>query len=131
MDYQSIKLDDLHNHASAVEGEQKFNFTIRPGSFLTIDATNYDFKIPEQVKDKKIELIQVIIDNNTYQANLSGDSLIHLSKSNLQLIKGDKEFAGFEENSTVIIGIGFNYEPIEKGAISLGVIYAAIVDVKK
>ena len=62
--FQSIKLDDLHNHASAIQGEQKLNYTIHPDSVLLIDATDYNFIIPEQLKDKKIELVQVIIDKN-------------------------------------------------------------------
>lgn len=128
--FQSIKLDDLHNHASAIQGEQKLNYTIHPDSVLLIDATDYNFIIPEQLKDKKIELVQVIIDKNVYQVDWSADNKTLISKNNLKLISGNTEFTGFENSKMIVIGIGVKQEPTEQGAIAMGIIYAAMIEVK-
>ncbi len=128
--YETLTLDEHHNQKESETNNEHKTYQIKSCDGVVIDATNYYFKVPENLSSKEMELIHLVDSSNIYEAEWSATNKVTLDKNSLTQIQGEKVFEGFKDGQRIIFGIGTR-EEAEDGTPALGVTYVAVVIVKE
>ena len=103
-----VVVDDEHLQMQRDAGSTPPLYEIEPGAVVEVDATNYAFRVPEQLKVHSPNSVQLILaEDQQFSATwpLAKRTLI-LSKGSLSPNPGSSPFRGFVSGQEGVLAIG-------------------------
>ncbi len=106
----TIHVDDEHRQ---FEGGSNATYEIPSGIGLILDASGYEFKIPPGAKYKGPNMIQVMLDQNSFYGLpwKEGVTQYTLSLQTLNPMGNSAPLTGFYPGEDVVVAIGYQSDP--------------------
>ena len=118
---QVIVVDDVHLQMGPGTPP---TYKLKPATSIVLDARNYTFQVPQALKDKPINSVQLVISKQQYSAEWdSVTRRVTLSPDTLRSWRGGKAFAGFGPHQQVVIAVG------NLAGSDFGVVWVGLADV--
>lgn len=105
-----IVVDAAHCQMDVPEGQQVPRYKVAASAGLVIDASNYTFAIPVPLREiaSGPTSIHIISKAGKYSGDwLEGGRMV-INSASLKPLEGSVAFAGFADNATYVIGIGYS-----------------------
>jgi uncharacterized protein YtpQ (UPF0354 family) len=108
-----LKIDSAHQMMNYPTGTTPELYHFAACSTVILDATDYSFDIPPEIRNRPLNLIHVVLDKTRqYQLEWQpGKMRYELSKSTLQPLKGSEPFEGFKTGDKIALAIGVVFAP--------------------
>jgi hypothetical protein len=118
-----IVVDDEHRQ---FEGGGEVEYDIPPGIGLVLDATGYEFQIPPEGDFQKPNMIQVMVDKDSYYGLpwQPGVTRYTLTTETLNPLGESEPFQGLPPFSQVVVAIGY-----QRDEDNFFVLWASLVNV--
>jgi hypothetical protein len=118
---QVIVVDDMHLQMGPGAPPA---YQVKPATSIVLDARNYTFQVPQALKGKPINSVQVVISKQQYSADWNPVAgRVTLSPATLRSWGGGTAFAGFGPRQQAVIAVG------NLTGRDFGVIWVGLVDV--
>jgi hypothetical protein len=107
-----VKVDDKHQMMNYPAGTKPETYRVRASSSMVLDATDYTFDVPPEIRNKPLNSIQ-LVQSKTNQYELTwqpGTTRYELSKATLRPLRGSRPFEAFKAGDKMIVAIGVVYE---------------------
>ena len=103
-----IVVDDEHLQMQRKDGSTPSYYIISSGYALEIDASQYEFRIPDALKISRPNSVQIILggEQNFSAKWPTTGSVLSLSESTLSPNPGSQPFKGFQKGQEGVIAIG-------------------------
>ena len=103
-----VVVDDEHLQMQRDAGSTPPLYEIEPGAAVEVDATKYAFRVPQQLKPKRPNSVQLILaEDQQFSATWpSAESTLILSKESLSPNAGSSPFKGFISGQEGVLAIG-------------------------
>jgi hypothetical protein len=108
-----VKVDSRHQMMNYPAGTKPEIYRIRASSSLILDATDYNFDIPPELRDKPLNSVQVA-QTKTHKFELTwqpGKTRFELSNATLHPLPGGQSFEGFKSGDKILVAIGVTSAP--------------------
>ena len=103
-----VVVDDAHLQMQQEAGSTPPLYEIESGTAIEVDATDYNFRLPEQLKGQTPNSLQLILaeDQQFSAAWPSSKNTLVLSKESLSPNAGSSSFRGFRSGQEGVLAIG-------------------------
>ena len=107
-EFPRVVVDDEHLQMQRDAGSTPPLYEIMPGAAVEVDATNYAFRLPEQLKGQSPNSVQLILsEDQQFSATWpSAKSTLILSKGSMSPNAGSSPFRGFVSGQEGILAVG-------------------------
>jgi uncharacterized protein YtpQ (UPF0354 family) len=122
-----VKVDGKHQMMNYPAGSKPESYCVAACSRMILDAGDYEFDIPLEIRDKPLNSIQVLLSKTRkYELAWRPDKTRYvLSKATLQPLLGAEPFDGFKAGDKMMIAIGVVFAPRQFAPV-----WTSIVDVE-
>jgi hypothetical protein len=103
-----VVVDDAHLQLERPGKPDAINYELPPTDQLEIDATDYEFRLPEKLNGRKLNSVQfAFAKDRVYSASWpASEKRLVLSRSNLVPNPDSKPFEGIRSGDSGVIAIG-------------------------
>lgn len=127
-----IKADDEHMQVQRNDNVSPPAYEISSGDGFVLDTTGYKIQIPTGLHVDQPNMIQVVLDKQTYYVSWDpGITSYTLSSQTLKPLQGAGPFSGFKSGIAVILAIGYlDSNGQTTGRVAFYPLWDAIVNVR-
>ena len=105
---QAVMVDEAHSQLTATQDAVVPRYTLTAANSLVVDARNYVFKMPFELRADRLNSLQ-FIQGNDRQYSVTWDpakGVVTVSANNARANQGSKPFSGLVAGESVVIAIG-------------------------
>jgi hypothetical protein len=129
---QVIRVDDAHLAQERAAGTQAPMYEIDACAALILDATGYTVRIPRDIPEQRINMVQVLCDGVYALTWIPGVTAYLLALESLTPLKGSAPFGGFKPEAQATIAFGYAWRPkTDPSQLSFCPFWYAMVQVRQ